>query len=320
MDIILLVDIGNTHTHIGLGTFGRVAKLSHFPTGAWKSGEALCYLEKCVGKARFHGGALCSVVPWATLLARRCIRSRWKVAPLELNSETILDLGIDYPKARTIGPDRLANALAAKKHFGAPVVVVDFGTAVTFDVVNGHGDYVGGIIAPGLSAMTTYLHEKTALLPAIHIREPRRVVGKSTEEAMLSGAVIGYRGLIRELIVELKKELGIKRLPVVATGGYAELIASRFALISNVDPLLTLEGLRLLWLRRNADKLPGVKKQPQTGNGSHAARKSNSGVTEARRGKGVNMGGRDWKGSREGARRKTTSEAETQGEKGRYGA
>lgn len=259
MEIILLIDIGNTHSHIGLGHSGRVHKLSHFPTAAWKTGKALAFLERCIGKSTLRGAALCSVVPGATALARRCIRSRWKIEPLELNSETILDLGIDYPNPKTIGPDRLANALAAKNHYGAPVVVVDFGTAVTFDVVNGHGDYAGGIIAPGLSAMTSYLHEKTALLPAIRIREPQRVVGKSTEQAMLSGAVIGYRGLIRELIVELKKELGIKRLPVVATGGYAELIASKFALISHVDPKLTLEGLRLLWMRRNADGPSGAK-------------------------------------------------------------
>jgi len=263
MEIILLIDIGNTHTHLGLGYSGRVHKLSHFPTVAWKTGEALVFLERCAGKSPIHGAALCSVVPWATSFARHCMRNRWKVETLELDSETILDLGIDYPKPRTIGPDRLANALAAKKQYGAPVVVVDFGTAVTFDVVNGHGDYVGGVIAPGLSAMTNYLHEKTALLPAIRIREPMRVVGKSTEQAMLSGAVIGYRGLIRELIVELKKELGIRRLPVVATGGYAELIASKFALISHVDPKLTLEGLRLLWTRRNADKPsdPKVKRE-----------------------------------------------------------
>src|SRR4029077_1468305 len=110
-------------------------------------------------------------------------------------------------------------------HVGAPSVVVDFGTAVTFDVVNRAGDYVGGIIAPGLAAMTEYLHEKTALLPRIKIREIKSVVGKSTEEAMLVGAVHGYRGLIQGLLLQLKQELKTSRLPVVATGGYAKLIA-----------------------------------------------------------------------------------------------
>ena len=126
------------------------------------------------------------------------------------------------------------------------MVVVDFGTAVTFDVVDAHGNYVGGIIAPGLAAMTDYLHEKTALLPRIRIREIKTAVGKSTEQAMLVGAVHGYRGLIHGLLVELKRELKTNRLPVVATGGYAKLIASRLPEISTVEPNLTLEGLRLV--------------------------------------------------------------------------
>ena len=128
--------------------------------------------------------------------------------------------------------------------------MVDFGTAVTFDVVDKRGDYVGGIIAPGLAAMTDYLHEKTALLPKIKIREVRAVIGKNTEQAMLIGAVHGYRGLIRELASELKRELKSPRLPVVATGGYAKLMAAKLPEITAVVPLLTLEGLRLLWLGR----------------------------------------------------------------------
>ena len=137
--------------------------------------------------------------------------------------------------------------MAARERFGAPVVVVDFGTAVTFDVVNRAGHYAGGIIAPGLAAMTDYLHEKTALLPRIKIREVKTAVGRSTEQAMLIGAVHGYRGLVRELIAELKRELKVKHLPVVATGGYARLIASKLPEISAVEPDLTLEGLRLAW-------------------------------------------------------------------------
>jgi type III pantothenate kinase len=131
--------------------------------------------------------------------------------------------------------------------YGAPALVVDFGTAVTFDVVDQSGNYVGGIIAPGLSAMTDYLHEKTALLPKITIREPGGVIGKNTEQAMLIGAVHGYRGLIRGLIAELKRELKTRRLPVVATGGYAELIAEGMPEINEVRPNLTLEGLRMAW-------------------------------------------------------------------------
>ena len=174
---------------------------------------------------------------------------------LELTAQTVRGVGIDYPKPNSIGPDRLANAVAARKRFGAPVVVVDFGTAVTFDVVNRAGNYAGGIIAPGLAAMTDYLHEKTALLPQITIREINTAIGKSTEQAMLIGAVHGYRGLVRELIAELKRELRVKKLPVVATGGYAKLMAAKLPEISAVAPDLTLEGLRLVWLANAAAKL-----------------------------------------------------------------
>jgi type III pantothenate kinase len=175
-----------------------------------------------------------------------------KLEFLELNSETIRGVGINYPKPQSIGPDRLANALAVKAIAGTPALVVDFGTAVTFDVVDRSGDYVGGVIAPGLSAMTDYLHEKTALLPKISIREPNGIIGKNTEHAMLVGAVHGYRGLIRGLIGELKRELDSRKLPVIATGGYAELIASSMPEISRVLPNLTLEGLRLAWELRKS--------------------------------------------------------------------
>jgi type III pantothenate kinase len=125
--------------------------------------------------------------------------------------------------------------------------------------VDARGDYAGGIIAPGLAAMTNYLHEKTALLPKIKIREVDAVIGKNTEQAMLIGAVHGYRGLIRELIKELKRELKTRRLPVIATGGYAELIASKLPEITKVEPNLTLEGLRLVWKAHSQKETGGEK-------------------------------------------------------------
>lgn len=245
--MILLFDIGNTHTHLGLATRNRVVKQADIPTAGWYTGEAERSTRRFVARAELRGAALCSVVPVATPLVRQAVAQSWRLPCLELNPRTLRGLGIDYPRPRTIGPDRLANAVAARHHFGAPVVVVDFGTAVTFDVVDRNGNYAGGIIAPGLSAMTDYLHEKTALLPRIQIKEIDHAIGKTTEEAMLVGAVHGYRGLVRELILELKRELKARRLPVVATGGYARLIASGLPEITGVDPLLTLEGLRLVW-------------------------------------------------------------------------
>jgi type III pantothenate kinase len=248
--MILLFDIGNTHTHIGLADDRRVRKQINVPTREWFGGNAGALVKKFTGAGRITGAVLCSVVPRATPLVRKTIRRVWKLDALELTPQTIRGVGIDYPKPRSIGPDRLANAMAARQRFGAPVVVVDFGTAVTFDVVNAKGDYVGGIIAPGLAAMTDYLHEKTALLPKIKIREIKSAIGKSTEQAMLVGAVHGYRGLVRGLIGQLKRELRARRLPVVATGGYAKLIAAGLPEISAVATDLTVEGLRLVWENR----------------------------------------------------------------------
>jgi type III pantothenate kinase len=245
--MILLLDIGNTNTHLGLADARRVGRQANIPTRAWLGGSAAALVRKFAGTQKIDGVVFCSVVPRATPCVRRMARKFFQLTPLELSPKTARGVGIDYPKPSTIGADRLANAIAAKAHFGAPVVVVDFGTAVTFDVVNPAGNYAGGIIAPGLAAMTDYLHEKTALLPKIKIAEPRNVVGKSTREAMLVGAVLGYRGLVRELIGELKKELRARKLPVVATGGYAGLLASKLPEISSIEPSLTLEGLRLTW-------------------------------------------------------------------------
>ncbi|MBI3417774.1 MAG: type III pantothenate kinase [Verrucomicrobia bacterium] len=246
--MILIFDIGNTHTHLGLANAKRVLRQANIPTASWFDETADALVKKFLSRSNVEGAALCSVVPRATPLIQRAAKRFWKVDCLPLTPQTIRGVGIDYPKPETIGPDRLANAVAAKHHFGAPVVVVDFGTAVTFDVVNRAGNYAGGIIAPGLSAMTSYLHEKTALLPAIEIRETSAVIGKSTSEAMLVGAVHGYRGLVRELIGELKRELKCPRLPVIATGGCAKLIAAKLPEITTVSPLLTLEGLRLVWI------------------------------------------------------------------------
>lgn len=244
---IALFDIGNTNTHLGIANNRRVIKQANIPTEAWLNGGVKDTLLKFAGRNSIEGAAVCSVVPRTTPLVLKAAWQLWRVDALLMTAKTVSGVGIDYPKPKTIGPDRLANAAAARHHFGAPSIVVDFGTAVTFDVIDKAGNYAGGIIAPGLAAMTDYLHEKTALLPRIQIREVGSAIGKSTEHAMLVGAVHGYRGLIRGLLFELKRELKSQRLTVIATGGYAKLIASKMPEIAAVRPDLTLEGLRLTW-------------------------------------------------------------------------
>ena len=249
--VVLLVDIGNTHIHAAAANGERIVADARFASSLLSLGQAERPLAKLLRLAkadRLDGAVFCSVVPRLNPPLKRLLREHWQCAAFQLTARTVTGIGIDYPKPATIGADRLANAIAAHAQFGAPVVVVDFGTAVTFDVVDAEANYPGGIIAHGLSAMTDYLHEKTALLPRIKIAEPESVVGKNTRGAMLSGAVHGYRGLIAELVRQLKRELGAARLPVVATGGCAALMAAQLPMVRRVEPLLTLEGLRLAGL------------------------------------------------------------------------
>lgn len=239
----LLLDIGNTSTHAALATARRIRRHAEFHTDGWASPRAAKWIRTFAKDVSIKGVMICSVVPKATGHAKKHFREM----ALPAMEFTYLNCGIaiDYPEPATIGPDRLANARAGMAEFGAPVVVVDFGTALTFDIVDRTGSYAGGIIAPGLAAMTDYLHEKTALLPRIKLRDENTAIGKNTEQAMRIGAVHGYRGLVQSLIAEVKGSLKTRRLPVVATGGQARLIARRVPEISAVRPLLTLEGLRL---------------------------------------------------------------------------
>ena len=166
------------------------------------------------------------------------------VASHQVSHLSKLPIAVDYPHPHQIGPDRLANA-AAISPLKQSAIVIDFGTAVTFDVVsaaNG-GTYLGGVIAPGLGALCNDLHQRTALLPRIDLAEPASAIGKSTEHAMQVGAVIGYRGLIREILSALSKELP-EPPSIHATGGDATLITSGMPEITNVNPTLTLLGIQ----------------------------------------------------------------------------
>jgi type III pantothenate kinase len=191
-----------------------------------------------------HHIVVCSVVP-AKNSAIRQAAGTTKI--LWLGPKANLGVKIEYPRPKLIGADRLANAAAVAKLYGYPAIVVDFGTAVTFDIISAAGAYIGGVIAPGLEAMTNFLYQRTALLPRLSLREPNHAVGKSTREAMISGAVYGYRGLVCEIIAQIKDEqFRGQKVKVIATGGYARLIAARVPTIKSIHPNLTLEGLRLV--------------------------------------------------------------------------
>ena len=162
---------------------------------------------------------------------------------VELSHRIPLGVAVDFPDPSKIGADRLANAVAvAQRRFDGPVIVVDFGTAVTFDIIDRRPAYIGGVIAPGLDAMRHYLHQKTALLPEIDLARPDTAIGKTTIHAMQSGAFHGYRGLVKEILQQIESEMG-EPAKVIATGGYAGLIAEGLPVITSVEPYLTMQGL-----------------------------------------------------------------------------
>ncbi len=186
-----------------------------------------------------------SVVPSKNSAIVTAAKGKTKV--LWLDWKVKLGVAIDYPKPQSIGADRLANAAAVAELYGCPAIAVDFGTAATFDVVSARRSYVGGVIAPGLEALTNFLYERTALLPKLSFKTPKRAVGRSTLEAMRSGAVFGYRGLVREILRQIKAERFPRtKVVVIATGGYARLIARGLPEVDAIHQHLTLEGLRIV--------------------------------------------------------------------------
>ena len=237
----LLIDISNSYAKFAFASRTRVSAPARIATKKLSSSVVGALLaRRTVRKV-----VVSSVVPAKNSTISKAAKRKAKV--LWLDWKLNLGVGIDYPKPKSIGADRLANAAAVAELYGCPAVVVDFGTAVTFDIVSERRSYVGGVIAPGLEAMTNFLYQRTALLPRISLKEPRNAVGKSTLEAMLSGAVFGYRGLVKEILARIKAEqFPHKKVYVIATGGYARLIARDLPEIGVIRPHLTLEGLRVV--------------------------------------------------------------------------
>jgi type III pantothenate kinase len=235
----LLIDVSNSFTKIAFASARRVLRPLRLPTARLNRN----YLSRLLGQGKVDLVVLSSVVPQKNREITAAARRR---RILRINARTNLGIGINYPAPRSIGADRLANAAAVTALFGYPSIVVDFGTAVTFDIMSEHREYIGGVIAPGLESMTTYLYQRTALLPKLSLKEPRGAIGRSTMEAMRVGAIIGYRGLVREIIQRIVRERFARRkVRVVATGGYAALISRNLPEIEVVHPHLTLEGLRI---------------------------------------------------------------------------
>lgn len=239
MDQLLLIDIGNTRVKLALSDGDTLGERRHLATAQLTSAS----LRAAVEDWPCRRAVLCSVVPQRDDAVRVVFGSNL----LEVRHTTPMSIGIDYPNPASIGADRLANAVALKERYGCPGIAVDFGTAVTFDLVSARADYVGGVIAPGLEMMTDYLPERTALLPRIELAACPPIIGHSTVEAMQAGAYYGYVGMTRHILAKLAGELGMSdSAAIVATGGAAELLHPALPEVRHYDPDLTIQGLRLI--------------------------------------------------------------------------
>ncbi len=235
----LLIDNSNTRTKLALGDAGGLLAWRAVIPTADLSAETLA---TALGETRFDAVAMASVVPEKA--AR--IAEHFSGQPFhQVTWRSPLGFGYSLPQPETIGADRLANAAALKSKYGCPGIAIDFGTAVTFSVLSPEGNFMGGAIAPGMAAMTGYLANRTAQLPMVGLSEPASPIGATTAEAILSGAVIGHRGMIREILREIISTCG-GQAKVVATGGGAEFGSKGIAEIGTIDPDLTLEGVRLI--------------------------------------------------------------------------
>ncbi len=240
MQKFLLVNLNNTSTKLAFADSEKLLVKKVIPTKLL----SVPAVKRAIRWWNFDHALVGSVVPKKTLVFRSLLHGQMKQVTTDLD----LGIGIDFSEPSGIGADRLANAVGVTARYGSPAVVVDFGTAVTFDIISGQGVYEGGVIAPGLGVMVDYMYQRTALLPKIDLEEPVSVIGKSTRNAMLAGAVYGYRGLVRQIVTEIVAKLDGKA-KIIATGSYADLIAAKLPELQIVDLDLTLEGLRVIALR-----------------------------------------------------------------------
>ena len=239
----LAVDVGNTSVAIGVVSEKRVSSVAHIKGGISSFNEVEQALSCILSNVKVDGAVLCSVVPSDNRRWKKVIKKHVGQYPFEVTHRSKLGVSIDYPKPASIGPDRLANASGAVAKFGAPVIVADFGTALTFDVISKDSSYIGGVIAPGLPLMTEYLADRTELLPMIRLKGRCGKVGRSTEGAMRIGAHVGYRGMVREIISHLKDGLESEQVALCATGGFATWVLEDAGMPFVVEPNLTLFGL-----------------------------------------------------------------------------
>jgi type III pantothenate kinase len=250
--MLLAVDIGNTNITIGVFDGSKLKATWRVATGVHRMPDEYASLmlgffeRQGISASKLTDAILCSVVPPLVGVFEEVCRRYLKVSPLVIEAGVKTGVRISMDNPREVGTDRIVNAVAAHQLYGGAVIVIDLGTATTFDAVSEEGDYLGGAIAPGIAIATEALFSRTAVLPRVELTHPKRAIGRNTVAAMQSGIVFGYAGLIEGIVARIQQELGGKA-KVVATGGYAELLASETPVIEEVNPDLTLIGLRLIY-------------------------------------------------------------------------
>jgi len=253
-NLILTLDVGNTN--IVMGIFQGEELLHHWrlSTGvsrtsdeAWIGFTSLCQLAG-VDLKHIKGAAISSVVPDMTSIFADMIMDNFNIEPYQVSAATTPSLRIKYDVPEHVGADRICNAVAGFELHGGPLIVVDFGTATTFDVIAENGDYLGGIITPGIELSQKILHQKAARLPKVHLHFPDKIIGNSTETSIQAGLMYGTLVKLEGLCKLIWEEMG-KQGKTVVTGGLAPLIAKHSKVIDAVEPFLVLRGLRLLYER-----------------------------------------------------------------------
>jgi type III pantothenate kinase len=253
--MLLAVDIGNTNISFGIFKGKGVLKRFDIPASLYSRKR----LAAALGKTRISDAIICSVVPALTLSLKEDLRRLLGRRPYIIGKDIRVPIRNLYRKPAQVGQDRLVNAFAAVVLYGAPCIVVDLGTAVTFDVISGHKEYIGGMILPGIGISLDVLYERTALLPRVKLVRPREVIGRDTKNSIISGMIYGFSALTDDLIARIKKKIG-SRAKVIGTGGDIRLIGNYCGRINAIDINLTLKGLNLVYhyplsltLRRRMD-------------------------------------------------------------------